>query len=83
MTTSEVIHSFLKEQPVERNNEYNDHICIRFIRKKFKCLIIFFLAAVVFAEASMLALENNNFNLILEKFLAKNNQTKIHFSDGM
>ena len=74
MATSEIIHSFLEEQPIDRSN--NDHICTRFIRKKFKCLIIFFLAVVVFAEASILTLEKVNVNGILERFLALTNKTE-------
>ena len=78
MTTSEVIHSFLEEQPVDRTK--NDHICIRFLRKKFKCILIFFLALCLFAETSMLALEKINFNVILEKFLSIANQSNSTFT---
>lgn len=74
MATSEIIHSFLEEQPIDRSR--NDNICTRFMRKKFKCLIIFFLAVVVFAEASMLTLEKVNVNGILERFLALTNKTE-------
>ena len=78
MTTSEVIHSFLEEQPVDRTK--NDHICIRFLSKKFKCILIFFLALCLFAETSMLALEKINFNVILEKFLSIANQSNSTFT---
>ena len=45
MATVGVMHSFLNEQELNRDEEnFQNHICIRFIRKKFKCLIIFFLS---------------------------------------
>jgi hypothetical protein len=75
MATTDVIHSFLEEQPVDRSK---DHICVRFFRKKFKCLIIFCLAVCVFAEASMLVLEKTNVTDVLGKILNKMNLTYIN-----
>jgi len=76
MTTSEVIHSFLEEQPVNRTN---DNICIRFVRKKFKCIIIFCLTICVLAEASMLILEKTNITDLWDKILNKMNLTAISY----
>lgn len=74
MATSEVIHSFLEDTPSKRHEE---NLFIRFIRKKFKCLIIFFLTLCVVAETFIVAMDKVNFShltMFLDK-LATNNLT--------
>jgi len=65
MVSSEVIHSFLEEKPINREtNELENHVCVRFIRKKYKCFIIFFLCIIVVAEATKMVFDK----LHLENF---------------
>ena len=82
MATVGVMHSFLNEQELNRDEEnFQNHICIRFIRKKFKCLIIFFLSICILGETLIMAMDKINFstfNSILQKFLASN-QSMPHF----
>jgi len=65
MVSSEVIHSFLEEKPINREtNELENHVCVRFIRKKYKCFIIFLLCIIVVAEATKMVFDK----LHLENF---------------
>lgn len=63
MNHSEVIHSFLEERHTNENrNELENHICIRFIRKKFKCLIILFLTICIVGETLIMSFDKINFD---------------------
>lgn len=77
MATSEVIHSFLEDTPSQR---HKDNMFVRFVRKKFKCLIIFFLTFCVIAETFVVAIDKVNFThlrIFLDK-LANDNLTIGH-----
>lgn len=80
MTTLEAMHSFLEEGRVNQNRrEFDDHICVRFIRKKFKCLIIFFLTICILGETLIMSFDKINFdrfNDIYDKIF-QNNVTQI------
>ncbi len=81
-TTAEVVHSFLEEKPLDRDEYLNNNICVRFIRKKFKCLMIFFLALCVIGETFLVINDKINFNLIFENLVQKathNNATFMSF----
>lgn len=82
MTTVEVMHSFLEDQPVNRDRNINgldNHICIRFIRKKFKCLIIFFLTLCVLGETVIMTFDKISFDRFHEVIdrIFSNNYTQI------
>ncbi len=72
MATAEVVHSFLQETPLERNEYLNENICVRFIRKKFKCLMIFFLTIIIIGETFIVINEKVNFNVIFDQFFKSN-----------
>lgn len=81
MATTGVIHSFLEERPLNRDEESLDnHICVRFIRKKFKCLIIFFLALCVLGETLIMTMDRlqfDNLNAFVHRFI-NGNETSIN-----
>lgn len=82
MATVGVMHPFLEAQELNRDEQNNEnHICIRFVRKKFKCLIIFFLSICVLGETLIMAMEKvnfNSFNYVLERFVLAFNQSMVH-----
>lgn len=43
-------HRFIEERDDILNDNNTDHICIRFIRRKFKCIVIFILATIAIIE---------------------------------
>ena len=75
MSAPQTMHSFLEEQPLERNDYLNDNLCVRFVRKKFKCIIIFFLTICVFSETLLMVNEKVNFNQLLNRFLNNHNSS--------
>jgi hypothetical protein len=78
MSNLEAVHSFLEERPTNRY-ELEDHICVRFIRKKFKCLIIFFLTICILGETLIMSFDKINFDkfdIILQKIF-HNNDTHV------
>jgi len=77
MTTAQAIHSFLEEQPLERQEYLNNNICVRFLRKKFKCIIIFFLTICIFGETLLMINEKVNFNQLFNKLLESTNSSMI------
>lgn len=82
MATVGVMHPFLEIQELNRDEQNNEnHICIRFVRKKFKCLIIFFLSICILGETLIMVMEKvnfNSFNYVLERFVLAFNQSMVH-----
>lgn len=67
-TTTQAIHSFIEEHPLDRHEYNNNNLCLRFVRKKYKCIIIFFLTICVFGETLLMANDKVNFNELLKLF---------------
>ncbi len=44
------MHGFITEKDRSTNDENKDSMCTRFIRKKFRCFIILFLAIISISE---------------------------------
>lgn len=68
--------NFLNDQKVEKN--VDDTLCIRCLRKKFKCMIIYALLFIVIFQIVLFAIEKlseNNINLLFEKFIKSPNST--------
>ena len=64
MTTIEV-EQFLPGEGVSNPpNHINDHLCIRFIRKKYICLLMFFFAIMATAQAITLIITNMDKNIL-------------------
>lgn len=84
MTNIEAMHSFLEDRSSHRDrqqdyNGINDPICVRFIRKKFKCLIIFFLTLCVLGETLIMTFDKINFDKVNDFYakIFKENATDI------
>jgi len=76
MDTKEAIQSFLEERPNNDKTEYlENNLCVRFMRKKFKCLIIFFLTICIFCETMLVINEKINFNDLLDRMTRIRNST--------
>jgi len=75
MANLEAMHSFLEEVPINRDQ----NIFVRFMRKKFKCFIIFFLTLCVLGETMLMAFDKFNFDNLNQLFkkMIEHNQTNI------
>lgn len=71
----EITNPFLENGSIK----HQDSLCMRFLRKKFKCIIIWFLLFITLAQCFLLIIDKisaENFNSMLSIMLAfKNNKT--------
>jgi len=81
MATTGVIHSFLEERQLNRDEEsFDNHICVRFLRKKFKCLIIFFLSLCVLGETLIMLMDKlqfDNLSTFVHNYMTENKTTLV------
>lgn len=62
----EQIHGFITKEIKTEHHETNDDLCTRFVRKKFKCIMIFFITIIsisellntIFAKTDLSVLQN-------------------------
>jgi hypothetical protein len=58
------------DNPIKNNNDNNDNgLCCRFVRKKFNCLMLFFVVLLLFLETVKLTLakvDTNSLNQMIE-----------------
>jgi hypothetical protein len=63
----------------DQNEVRSDNLCIRFVRKKFKCIIIFCLLLIVLLEVIKLILEkvdNETIQYLFSNYVLKNTTEK-------
>ena len=76
MSNIQAMHSFLEEKSYEPDkSSFENNLCVRFTRKKFKCLIIFFLTICIFSETLIMTYDKLNFdklNDIYDRFTKSN-----------
>lgn len=85
MVPPEVIHSFLEEKPINREtNGLENHICVRFIRRKYRCFIIFFLCIIVLAESIKMVFDKLNLdNLDISRMFLMNRNFSEHDNQNL
>lgn len=82
----EQIHGFITKEIKTEPHENNDDLCTRFVRKKFKCILIFFftiisiseLLTTIFAKTDLSVLQNLYQKIINLNISSLPNFTKSH-----
>lgn len=75
--TESVLEPFLEEPKYDTYldvSRKNDSCCIRFLRKKYQCFIIYTLLLIVFIQNIVPLLEKDFIYDILDKFMKKDSQ---------
>ena len=72
MDSIQVVESFLPER--EKKYEKEERLCVRFFRKKYKCVILWALASIIFMQAVILIIDKVDIGQLITLLMDKTKQ---------
>ena len=63
-----VLESFIPQEEKKQQNQ-QDNLCIRFIRKKYRCLLLWALTCIIFLQLVILVIEKVDVGKLIDSFI--------------